>query len=511
MDPRVTIFDWFALAPELALLTTALLVLLVELFLSTEHKRLVNPIAVIGVLVSGAFVIALAVDGQVRHAFGNMFVVDNYALLFKGFFLGTALFVLFLSYRYFTEIRTYQGEYYFLLLSSFLGMLLMPSARDLVMIFIALEIVSIPGFVMAGLRKFDLRSNEGSLKFFMFGVLSVAVLLFGLSIVYGYTGTTDLQGVAEGLAQFGEGTEREPLLLAALLFVIVGFGFKISAVPFHFWAPDTYEGSPIPVTAFLSVASKAAGFAGLLQVCFVAFQPLAAVWAPILGGVAILTMSLGNFTALQQTNIVRLLAYSSVAQAGYMLVPFALVQTSGPRAVEVNEAAFSAVLLYLLAYAVTNIGAFGCVVAVTRHQPRRQIADYAGLGTRSPALALALSLFLLSLAGVLPIAIGFYAKLFILRPVVIEPTTGGIILAAAVVVNTLVGLFYYLAVMKRMWMEPAAEDVPRIRPGLALNFTIAALAAAVLIVGVYPAPFASPSSRSTLVGDSTTETAQAAP
>ena len=196
MTESVT-FDWFALAPELTLVATALAVLLVELFLRPERKKLVNPLSVVGVLIASGWVIALAVDQQTRSSFGRMFVVDNYALLFKGFFLGTALFVLFLSYRYFNEIRTYQGEYYFLLLAAFAGMLLMPSARDLVMIFIALEIVSIPGFVMAGLRKFDLRSNEGSLKFFMFGVLSVAVLLFGLSIVYGFTGTTDLVGTAE--------------------------------------------------------------------------------------------------------------------------------------------------------------------------------------------------------------------------------------------------------------------------------------------------------------------------
>ncbi len=495
---EVPTIDWFALAPELTLVATALAVLLVELFLRPERKRLVNPIAAVGVVVALIWVAALAIDGEQRTSFGRMFVVDDYALLFKAFFLGTALFVLFLSYRYFTEIRTYQGEYYFLLLSAFAGMLLMPSARDLVMIFIALEIVSIPGFVMAGLRKFDLRSNEGSLKFFMFGVLSVAVLLFGLSIVYGFTGTTDLQGVRQGLEQFGAGNEREPLLLAAMLFVIVGFGFKISVVPFHFWAPDTYEGSPIPVTAFLSVASKAAGLAGLLQVCFVAFAPLADVWAPILGIVAVLTMTLGNFTALQQRNIVRLLAYSSVAQAGYMLVPFALVQT-GPQATEVNEAAFSAVLFYLLAYAVTNIGAFACVVAVTRQMPGRSLDDYKGLGSVAPGLALAFTLFLLSLAGVLPIAVGFYAKLFILRPVIVDATTGGILLAAAVVVNTLVGLFYYLAVAKRMWMDSAEEGSQPIRPGFALNFSIAALAVAVLVIGVYPRPFADPSTRSTLV------------
>ena len=501
MNDVVTI-DWFALAPELSLLTAALAVLLVELFLAPERKRLVNPIAAAGVIVSLIFVALLAGDGQVRQSFGQMFVVDNYALLFKAFFLGTALFVLFLSYRYFNEIRTYQGEYYFLLLSSFLGMLLMPSARDLVMIFIALEIVSIPGFVMAGLRKFDLRSNEGSLKFFMFGVLSVAVLLFGLSIVYGFTGTTDLEGVAAGLAAMG--SEREPLLLAALLFVIVGFGFKISAVPFHFWAPDTYEGSPVPVTAFLSVASKAAGFAGLLQVCFIAFQPLADVWAPVLGVVAVLTMTLGNFTALQQRNIIRLLAYSSIAQAGYMLVPFALASVAEP---QLNHVAFQAVLLYLLAYAVTNIGAFACVVAMTRQVPTRQIDDYAGLGTTSPGIAMALTVFLLSLAGVLPIAVGFWAKFYILAPLV-QPETvsvGSIMLAAAVVVNSLVGLVYYLYVAKKMWMDPAAEGRERLRPGFALNFSIGVLAVAVLFLGFFPPPFTEPASRSTLV------TATAAP
>ena len=497
---EVTTFDWFALAPELTLVVTALAVLIVELFLRPERKRMVNPIAIIGVLVAIGWVIALAADQQTRTSFGRMFVVDNYALLFKAFFLGTALFVLFLSYRYFNEIRTYQGEYYFLLISSFAGMLLMPSARDLVMIFIALEIVSIPGFVMAGLRKFDLRSNEGSLKFFMFGVLSVAVLLYGLSIVYGYTGTTDLEGVRQGLSGFGPGTDREPLLLAALLFVIVGFGFKISAVPFHFWAPDTYEGSPLPVTAFLSVASKAAGFAGLLQICFVAFAPLADVWAPILGAIAVITMSLGNFTALQQRNIVRMLAYSSVAQAGYMLVPFALVQATGPKSGDMNEAAFSAVLFYLLAYAVTNIGAFACVVAVTRVLPNRAIDDYKGLGTVAPGIAMALTVFLLSLAGVLPIAVGFYAKLYILRPLTVDVTAGGIVLAIAVVVNTLIGLFYYLAVAKRMWMDPAAEEGKRpLRAGFALNFTIAVLAVAVMFLGFYPPPFADPAGRSTLV------------
>jgi NADH-quinone oxidoreductase subunit N len=471
---EMTTVDLFALAPELSVLTGALLVLLVELFLASGHKQRVNSIGVISVVVGLAFVIALAVDGTERFAFGNMFVVDSYALLLKGFFLSVALFVLFLSYRYFAEFRTYQGEYYFLLLSAFLGCMLMASARDLVMIFIALELVSVPGFVMAGLRKFDLRSNEGAMKFFLIGVLSVAVLLYGLSIVYGFTGTTDLEGVAVALRDLGD----IPLLNASILFVIVGFGFKISAVPFHFWAPDTYEGAPVPVTAFLSVASKAAGFAGLLQVCFVAFEPVADVWAVPLGIVAVVTMTVGNLTAMAQDNIVRLLAYSSIGHAGYMLVPFAVVSAGD---VEVNSTAFAAVLLYLLAYGIMNTGAFAAVVAVTRGDPSRLLSDYAGLGRRATGTAMALTLALLSLGGI-PLLVGFWAKFFVFRAAVISETSFGIFLAAAVVVNSVIAMFYYLKVLRTMWMdEPASEA--ELRPGFALN--LATFGLAVLTVGTF--------------------------
>ncbi|HUH07771.1 MAG TPA: NADH-quinone oxidoreductase subunit N, partial [Egibacteraceae bacterium] len=490
----VTAIDWFALAPELTLLTTALLALFVDLFLRGDSKRLVNPMAIIGCVVAIAWVAALAIDGAPRQAFGNMFVVDGYALLFKAFFLTTAVFVLLTSYRYFTQIRTYQGEYYFLLLAAFLGMLLMPSARDLVMIFIALELVSVPGFVMAGLRKFDLRSNEAALKFFVFGVLSVTILLFGLSIVYGFTGTTDLAGVADALRAMDRSAlidaRREPLLLGAMLFVVVGFGFKVSAVPFHFWAPDTYEGSPVPVAAFLSVASKAAGFAGLLQIMFVAFEPYADVWAPVLGVVSVLTMTLGNIMALQQRNIVRLFAYSSIAHAGYMLLPFALVR---PGAVEVNEQAFGAVLIYLLAYAVMNIGAFAVVTAVTEQHPGRQVGDYAGLGARAPGLAAALTVFLISLGGVPP-AVGFWAKFFVFLA---AADAGAYVLAGILVVNSVIAMFYYLAIARTMWMDQPVAAVP-IRPGFALNVAVGALAIAALVIFVVPDLFAASAGASTL-------------
>lgn len=472
-----THIDWFALAPELSLLAAALLVLLVELYLHGERKRFVNPIAVAGVLVALGFVIALATDGADRAAFGEMFVVDGYALAFKGLFLAVALFVLLVSYRYFSEIRTYQGEYYFLTLGAFIGMLLLPSARDFVMLFVALELLTIPAFILVGLRKFDLRSNEGAMKFFVIGVLSATVLLFGLSIVYGFTGTTSLAGTAAALADL---PTIEPILLVGVLFVIVGFGFKVSAVPFHFWAPDTYQGAPVPVTAFLSVASKAAGFAGLLQVTFIAFEPLSEVWAPVVGVLAVLTMTLGNVTALVQRHVVRLMAYSSVAHAGYMLVPFAVVR---PGESALNADALSAVLVYLFAYAAMNIGAFAVITAVARRHPGRRIDDYAGLGRRSPGLATALTLFLLSLGGIPPL-VGFFAKVVIFWVAVqagAAGQTGGYVLAGAVAINTVISIFYYLLVAKPMWMAEPTTPEP-VRPGFALAVSVGGLA--VLTVGL---------------------------
>jgi NADH-quinone oxidoreductase subunit N len=473
---EATQIDWFALAPELAVLATALLVLLVELFLCGQRKRFVNPLAVVGVLVALGLVVALAVDGSDRAAFGEMFVADSYALAFKGLFLSVALFVLLISYRYFAEIRTFQGEYYFLILSAFIGMMLMPSARDFVMLFVALELVSIPGFIMAGLRKFDPRSNEGAMKFLIIGILSASTLLFGLSIVYAFTGTTSLAGTAAALTD----VTREPLLLVGTLFVLVGFGFKVSAVPFHFWAPDTYEGAPIPVAAFLSVASKAAGFAGLLQVSFVAFEPLSHAWAPVVAVIAVLTMTLGNVTALAQRNVVRLLAYSSVAHAGYMLVPFALVR---PGEAALNSSALSAVLVYLFAYAVMNIGAFAVVTAVARRHPGRHLDDYAGLGQRSPGMAGSLTLFLLSLGGTPPL-VGFFAKVAIFAAAVEAgqaDQAGGYVLAVAVVVNTVISVSYYLRVAGRMWMSEPTDTAP-VQPGYALGFAVGGLA--VLTVGL---------------------------
>src|SRR5712691_4640118 len=392
-NPRI---DYHAIAPELVLAGTLFLVLFVDLFLRRERKWLAMPLAFIGVLAS--LLVTLTLIGSRRVTFGGSYVVDNFAILFKVFFLGVALVILLLSLRYFRDGRYYQGEYYFLLLSSFLGMLTMPSSRDLLMLFISLELVSAPGFLLAGFRKSDPRSNEAALKFFLISVLSTAVMLYGMSLIYGVTGSTRLERIAAKLAQPAGASN---LALAAILFVVTGFAFKVSAFPFQFWAPDTYEGSPVPVAAFLSVASKAAGFAGLLQIMFVAFLPRADFWAPIFAVLSLFTMTIGNLVALQQRQVVRLLAYSSIAQAGYMLLPFALATTNDAA---INKEAFSAAVLYILIYAVMNLGTFAVVIAMSREAPGILVSDFAGLAQRAAPVAVAMAIFLISLAGLPPMA-----------------------------------------------------------------------------------------------------------
>jgi NADH-quinone oxidoreductase subunit N len=484
------LIDWVAIAPEIALAVTALIILAADLALRGDAKQLVNPIAALGTVVAIGLTVYLW--GDSRETFAGQFVIDDYAVVFKLLFLGSLLAILGISWRFFAEGRYFQGEYYFLLLTAFIGMLIMPSARDLLLLFVALETVSIPAFVMAGLRKRDLYSSEAALKFFLIGVLSVALMLFGMSMVYGFTGTTDLVGIAEALAA---GDVSAPLLLASVLLVFVGFGFKISAVPFHFWAPDTYAGSPMPVAAMLAVASKAAGFAGLIAVAFIAFEPLADVWAPMLGVLAILTMTIGNLIALQQRDVVRLLAYSSVAQAGYMLIPFGLAQTG---AIDVNDSAVQAVLFYLVAYAVMNIGAFGVVIAVNRRTGIRALRDYAGLSSRSPLMAMGLTVFLLSLGGAPP-TVGLWAKLEILRAVTVDVSGFGLVLAAFLVVNSVIAFFYYLKVIRTMWMDEAPAGLPTLQPGFNLSAVVIVLMFGTILLGVLPGLVTDYSSLSSLV------------
>jgi NADH-quinone oxidoreductase subunit N len=462
--------DYHAIAPELIVGTTVLVVLSIDLFLSPTRKWWAMPLSFLGVL--AALVVELTLIGQERTSFTGSYVSDGFAVLFKTFFLSVALVVLALSLRYFRDGRYYQGEYYFLILSSFLGMLTISSSRDLLMLFISLELVSAPGFLMAGFRKRDPRSNEAALKFFLIGILSTAVMLYGMSLVYGVTGVLRLDEIAQQLAGEASGVE-----VAAVIFVVAGFAFKVSSVPFHFWAPDTYEGSPVPVAAFLSVASKAAGFAGLIQLMFFGFAPLAAFWAPVFAVLSILTMSIGNLVALQQRQVVRLLAYSSIAQAGYMLLPFALAGVSPA----VDEQAVRAAVFYILVYAIMNLGAFAVVVAVARESPGVLVSDFAGMARRAPALAVAMLMFFISLAGIPPTP-GFWGKFFIFQAAI---AADQVWLAVVMVVNSVISVWYYFSVVRPMFFVEPAEVRPFRAPAL-VTAVVALAGVAVLAVGVFP-------------------------
>ena len=312
--------DYHALAPEIILAGTIVVLLIADLFLPERQKWATSTIAGLGLLAALVPILTLAIDGDDRSMFSGGYVVDNFALVLKALFLLAGYVVILLSTNYVEEGDYYQGEYYFLLLSSVLGMVMMASARDLVSIFVALELLSIPAYMLAAWRKRDEKSNEAGMKYFLLGVFASAVMLYGMSLFYGVAGTTLLTGVADAVAKSG----NVPIISLAVVFIIVGFAFKVSAVPFHTWAPDTYEGAPTPVTAFLSVASKAAGFVALLTLLFVGFPSAKDVCQPLFWVLSALTMTVGNVLALRQTNIVRMLAYSSISQGGFILMPLAV-------------------------------------------------------------------------------------------------------------------------------------------------------------------------------------------
>jgi NADH-quinone oxidoreductase subunit N len=486
--------DIHAILPEIIVTAALVAVLVVDLFLPDRAKTYNGLISMAGI--GGAAIALMTLVGSGTHkTFGSMFVLDSYAMLFKFLFLAVTGVLVLMSMTYLNEVvRNIQGEFYFLLLTALLGMLVMPSARDLLALFVALETVTVPGFIIAGFKKRDNSSNEAAVKFFLFGVLSSAVMLFGMSLIYGITRSTNLTEIARVLS-----TKQYPIpihhadsvVFASILLIIVGFGFKVSAVPFHFWAPDTYEGSPVPVAAFLSVASKAAGFAGLLQITFVAFGSHSSVWAPGFAILAAATMTVGNVIALQQTNIVRLLAYSSIGQAGYMLLPFAVVAN---KSASIQKEAFAAALTYILIYSFMQLGAFAVVIAVGRKQTDNKIADYEGLAQREPGLAFAMLFFLLSLAGMIPTA-GFWAKFFVFRAAI---GAGTIWLAAVMVANTLIGLYYYLSIGAKMYLREPSER-SKIGVPFALAAAIVLMVVIVAAVTIYPDFFNHFSPRSTLV------------
>ncbi|HVF75282.1 MAG TPA: NADH-quinone oxidoreductase subunit N [Acidimicrobiales bacterium] len=475
--------DYHALAPELVVVGVLVVVLLADLIVDETRKFVVTQLAGIGLLGSLIPIVTLAVDGTDRSMFGGAYVVDDFALVLKALFIITGYVVLLMSADYIGEGDYWEGEYSTMLLSSIFGMVVISSSRDLISIFVALELLSIPAYMLAGWRKRDIKSTEASLKYYLLGVLSSAVTLYGMSLIFGFTGSTLLARIGELVSRHGEGVH---IVTVGIFFVIVGFAFKVSAVPFHFWAPDTYEGAPTPVTAFLSVASKAAGFVALMQLVFVGFLGRYDVWGPIFWVLAAATMTVGNLIALRQTNIVRMLAYSSVAQAGYILVPLAVAGES-MRAV---ASAQTATIVYLIIYAAMNLGAFAVVIAVARKTRSGEISSFGGLFQYAPVLTVVMTAYMFSLAGIPPFG-GWFAKLLIFRTAVDAGTTPAIILGVIVGVNSVISLFYYASIARQMWMNPVPDDdrTP-IRVPPALGAALALTVVAVVYMGVDPERFA---------------------
>jgi len=471
--------DYLALAPELIVVATILVVFALDMLLPLSRKYWAATAAVAGTALALVPLGLLAIEGGTRSMFDGSYVSDDFALVLKGLFLVAAYIVFLLSHHYIESERYYQGEYYFLLLASVLGSLVVASARDLIILFIGIELVTGPLYLLAGWRKGDLKSNEASMKYFILGVLSTAILLYGMSLLYGLTGEVTFEGLAAATA--GMDT---PALTMAVLFVIVGFGFKVAAAPFHFWAPDTYEGAPTPITAYLSVNSKAAGFVALLLVLYSALPDAADVWAPALWALAALSMTLGNLAALRQTNIVRLLAYSSIAQAGFMLVPFAAAAVAGVAL----EEAFAATVIYLVIYAVMNLGAFGVVIAGARVTRSGELSAWAGLAKVDARLGFLVAVFFFSLAGIPPLA-GWFAKFVMFRSVMIAGSAATVALAVVAAVNAVLALYYYAKVVASVWLDDQVGSFPgdpEVGPAGSLRLALGVTVALTIAIGFYP-------------------------
>ena len=437
--------DWHALAPDLVVVGVLCVVLVADLFLPEDRKALLPSIAGLGLLGALVPVLTLAVDGQDRSLFGGAYAVDNFALVLKALFLVAGYVTVLQSTNYIAEGDYAEGEYYFLLLSSILGMTVMASARDLITIFVALEMLSVPAYLLAGWRKRDRKGNEAGVKYYLMGVFASGVLLYGMSLVYGVAGSTRLSQIGEALAT---GTSV-PMITLAVVFCVAGFAFKVSAVPFHTWAPDTYEGAPTPITAFLSVSSKAAGFVALLELIVLGFAGQAEVVRPLIWVLSALSMTIGNVVALRQTNLVRMLAYSGVSQAGFILAPLAVVG-------QIGRSTVTSVVTYLLIYAAMNLGAFTVVMAVARKTGSAEVSSFGGLFEYAPSLAVLMSLFLFSLAGIPPLG-GWLAKFVAFRAVIDAGTAPAYTLAVVMAVNSVIALAYYANVAKEMWMNPPPD------------------------------------------------------
>ena len=464
--------DLWAISPILVLVGWACVLLLVDLFIPNDRKAWTALLTAAGLI--AAIGVTISQSGQTRRAFNGMVVADGFATFLTLLFLGSGLIAIMLAYDYLKRLDIEHGEYYTLLLFSISGMLLMAVSADLIMVFLSLELLSIPLYVLAGFVTERTSSEESALKYFLMGAFSSGFIVYGVALVFGGTGSTSLSGI---VAAVGAATTNTTLLLVGAGLVLVGLGFKVAAVPFHMWTPDVYQGAPSSVTAFMSIGAKAAGFAALLRVFITAFPDLAADLTPILWALAAATMILGNVAAIAQANIKRMLAYSSIAHAGYILM--ALVPYGNA---EVAPIAVASALLYLVAYALTNFAAWSVVIALEHSDEKGlMIDDYAGLGKKHPWLAAAMTVAMLSFTGIPP-TLGLVGKFFLFRTAI----AGGFIgLALIGVLTSLVSAYYYLRVVVMMYMR---DGDPEVRSEPWLQFTAVATALATVALSIIASP-----------------------
>ena len=473
--------NWQLLMPELIIILTFILVAIFDLFNSLQ-KTFTAWITIIGSAIALYVSINMLSLGTEGTEFSNMIQVDKYSLFFNVIFLVSTILVVLISMNYLGRQDRRQGEYYLLILLATLGMMLMASGNELIVVFLGLELMSLSLYVLAGYFQRSMASSEAGMKYLLLGAFASGFFLYGIALIYGGAGTTSIPQIAAALTV----DSKSPLLLAGMFLLIVGFGFKVALVPFHQWAPDVYEGAPTSIAAFISAGPKAAGFAAFLRIFMDALQNLQSEWIITITILAALTMTIGNLVAIAQRNIKRMLAYSSIAHAGYVLVGLAAANKDG----------ISSAMFYLLVYCVMNIGAFGVVIlARTEDGESLMISDYAGLGFKKPLLALFMTLMLLSLAGFPPTA-GFVGKFYIFRSAV---ESGQIWLVIIGAINTAISAFYYLRVVVAMYMrEPEAElDFPAYPRLLIIALTLAAIG--VVLIGILPSYFLSPAQISTFL------------
>ncbi|MEW6675779.1 MAG: NADH-quinone oxidoreductase subunit N [Nitrospirota bacterium] len=460
---NLTLPDLGPVMPELVMTALALIVLMVELLI--KKKEILAVLSIGGVALVAAFLI-----GSSGATFGGMFISDGYSTFFKLIFFVNVILSILISIKYIVIEKVNFGEYYGLILFSTIGMMIMASAADLIVLYLGMELMALSTYILAGFIRYDVRSNEAALKYFLLGAFSSAFLLYGISMIYGLTGTTDLKAISLYITE--KGLAGNPSLLLSVILFTVAFGFKIAAAPFHMWAPDVYEGAPTSITAFMSVGPKAAGFAVLGRVFMVAFASIKVDWAAILIPLSILTMGVGNIVALAQTNIKRMLAYSSIAHAGYALLGI----------IAANNEGLASMMNYLMIYAFMNIGAFAVIITLRSEGFRGEdITDYEGLAKTHPLSAALMLIFMFSLTGIPPTA-GFIGKLYVFMSAINAGYTWLVVVA---VIFSVISAYFYLRIVMYMYMREPKVEVS-LSTSTPIGFALVITTGAVLIIGVYP-------------------------